>query len=100
MNYVGGIAGSSRYVAGCIASSYNSGRIIATGLRSDGTFVDASLIYAGGITSGGMPSTQNSGVTIMDCYNAGEVLSGRDVNNIFSYSGCGATAGVESLIMP
>ena len=96
MNYVGGIAGSSRYVSGCIASSYNSGRIIATGLRSDGTFADVSLIYAGGITSGGMPSTQNSGVTIKDCYNAGEVLGGRDVNNIYSYGGCGATAGVES----
>ncbi len=95
-NYTGGIAGCSRYISGCIVSSYNSGRIIATGLRSDGTYGDASGIYAGGITSGGMPGVKNSGVTIRDCYNAGEVLGGRDVNNLYSYGGCGETAGIES----
>ncbi len=94
-NYIGGIAGSSRYLSGCIASSYNSGRVIATGLKTDGTYSASSEIYAGGITSGGMPNTANTGITIKDCYNAGEVLGGRDVNNLYSYSGCGTTAGVE-----
>ncbi len=95
-NYIGGIAGSSRYISGGILSSYNSGRVIATGVRADGTFIDLSEIYAGGITSGGMPSTKESGVTIKDCYNAGEVLGGRDINNIYSYSGCGSDGKTEA----
>ncbi len=95
-NSVGGIAGATRYTAGTIVSCYNSGRIIATGVEADGSYAESAKIYCGGITSGGISNVANTGVTIKDCYNAGEVIGGKDVNNLYSFAGCGGTAGVEA----
>ncbi len=94
-NYVGGIAGVTRYAEGTIVSCYNSGRIIATGLEADGSYAESAKIYCGGITGGGMANATSTGVTIKTSYNAGEVLGGRDVNNLYSFAGCGETVGVE-----
>ena len=94
-NYVGGIVGSTRYAEGTIVSCYNSGRVIAAGVEEDGSYAESAKIYCGGITAGGMAEVTNTGVTIKTCYNAGEVIGGKDLNNLYSFAGCGGTAGVE-----
>ncbi len=94
-NYVGGIVGASRFIESTIIACYNSGRVIATGIDGDGTYFDADKIYCGGITSGGMSGVTNTGVTIKHSYNIGEAFGGRDINCIYSFAGCGDTAGVE-----